>query len=128
MSQFVHRIYNKYEFEPTNFVASFLLLAVTPFLSFNFVKGHFSSEVYGLLITFGLFYFTLGVSIVLYRLSPLHPLAKYPGPVILKITKFAALVQAFRGKQHVFLKKLHDRYGPCVRVGKWMMTGKTSTT
>ena len=128
ISQVVHGMYNKYEFEPTNFVASFLLLAATPFLSSNFVKGHFSSDVYGLLVTFGLFYFTLGLSIVLYRLSPLHPLAKYPGPVILRITKLAATVQAFRGKQHIFFKKLHDQYGPCVRVGKWMMTEPISTT
>ena len=122
LSQVVHRVYNKFEFEPTNFVTSLLLLAVTPFLSFNFVKGHFSSEVYGLLVTFGLFYFTLGLSIVLYRLSPLHPLAKYPGPAILKITKFAVLVPTFRGKQHIFFKKLHEQYGPCVRVGKRIMT------
>ena len=128
MSQSVHRIYNKYEFEPTNFVVSFLLLVATPLLSSIFVKGHFSLEVYGMLVTFGLFYVTLGLSIVLYRLSPLHPLAKYPGPVILRISKLAATLQAFRGKQHIFFKKLHDQYGPCVRVGKWMMTEPISTT
>ena len=128
MSQSVHRIYNKCEFEPTNFVVSFLLLVATPLLSSIFVKGHFSLEVYGILVTFGLFYVTIGLSIVLYRLSPLHPLAKYPGPVILKITKLAATVQAFRGKQHIFFKQLHDQYGPCVRVGELMVLGNISIT
>ncbi|KAL5529670.1 hypothetical protein ACEPAG_5655 [Sanghuangporus baumii] len=113
----VHKVYNKYEFEPRNFVASFLLLGAIPFLPFTFVSKHFSSQVFSLLVTYGLFYSILCLSIVFYRVSSLHPLAKYPGPVMLKASKFGAVLYAFGGKQHILFKRLHDQYGPFVRVG-----------
>ena len=70
-------------------------------------------------LAFGVFYATLAASVVLYRISPLHPLAKYPGPFLLKVTKFAAMYHALDGKQYVFFKSLHDKYGPFVRVGEY---------
>ncbi|KAJ7066107.1 high nitrogen upregulated cytochrome P450 monooxygenase 2 [Mycena amicta] len=48
---------------------------------------------------------TLFTSIILYRISPWHPLAHIPGP-------FAA-----PGKKHRVLKELHDKLGDVVRVG-----------
>ncbi|KAK1224555.1 hypothetical protein PQX77_012534 [Marasmius sp. AFHP31] len=59
----------------------------------------------------------MATSIVLYRISPFHPLAKVPGPMILKITKFWRMYICWTGKQHIMLKELHDRYGPIVRSG-----------
>ncbi|KAF4588750.1 hypothetical protein EYR40_010304 [Pleurotus pulmonarius] len=46
-----------------------------------------------------------------YRLSPLHPLAAFPGPVCAKLTKFTAAWVTFKGKQYQFYRALHDKYG-----------------
>ncbi|EJD50437.1 cytochrome P450 [Auricularia subglabra TFB-10046 SS5] len=59
----------------------------------------------------------LSSSVVLYRLSPFHPLARYPGPVLARVSGFWAVLQAFDGKQHVVYRRLHERYGEVVRTG-----------
>jgi len=60
-----------------------------------------------------LIFFTLA-----YRLSPFHPLAKYPGPVIAKTSKWWAAYISATGDSHRYYKQLHDRYGDVVRVGQ----------
>jgi hypothetical protein len=55
----------------------------------------------------------------MYRLSPFHPLAKYPGPVIAKTSKLWAAYVCARGDLHRYYKNLHNRYGDVVRVGKF---------
>lgn len=57
------------------------------------------------------------MSIVVYRLSPFHPLAKYPGPIACKISQLWAVLIYSRGKAHHYRKLLHDQYGPIVRIG-----------
>jgi hypothetical protein len=57
-------------------------------------------------------------SISLYRLSPLHPLAKYPGPTRCKLTKIWMAWISFGGRAHIYYKTLHDKYGPIVRIGE----------
>ena len=52
-----------------------------------------------------------------YRLSPLHPLAKYPGPAIAKTSKWWTAYLGGKGDLHRYGKDLHDRYGDIVRVG-----------
>ena len=53
-----------------------------------------------------------------YRLSPSHPLAKYPGPVIAKASKWWAAYVSARGDSHRYYKYLHDIYGDVVRIGQ----------
>jgi hypothetical protein len=65
-----------------------------------------------------IFYATLLLSVIAYRLSPYHPLAKYPGPTIMKITKLWGAYIAYKGQSHVYLKEVHDKYGPTVRIGE----------
>jgi hypothetical protein len=60
----------------------------------------------------GLVFFT-----VAHRLSPFHPLAKYPGPIIAKSSKWWVAYISFRGDLHRYYKCLHDRYGDIVRIG-----------
>jgi hypothetical protein len=60
----------------------------------------------------GLVFFTLA-----YRLSPFHPLAKYPGPLLAKTSKWWAAHINGRGDQHRCFKRLHDHYGDVVRIG-----------
>jgi hypothetical protein len=60
----------------------------------------------------GLSFFTLA-----YRLSPFHPLANYPGPILAKSSKLWGAYLGATGDQHRCLKRLHDRYGDVVRIG-----------
>ncbi|KAJ6497914.1 cytochrome P450 [Mycena vulgaris] len=54
---------------------------------------------------------------VAYRLSPLHPLAEFPGPLINRITSFRLAYIVYTGKRHLEIAKLHDQYGVFVRTG-----------
>ncbi|KAJ7624327.1 cytochrome P450 [Mycena polygramma] len=68
-------------------------------------------------IHYTVFLGSLSLATVAYRLSPLHPLAQYPGPAIGKATKLWSLYLAFGGQRYLYHKKLHDKYGPYVRTG-----------
>ncbi|KAI0265058.1 high nitrogen upregulated cytochrome P450 monooxygenase 2 [Gloeopeniophorella convolvens] len=52
-----------------------------------------------------------------YRLSPWHPLAQYPGPILARLSKFYFAAICAGGKQHLRYRELHERYGNYVRVG-----------
>ncbi|KAF9241320.1 cytochrome P450 [Melanogaster broomeanus] len=64
-----------------------------------------------------LFLTTLFASIVVYRLSPFHPLAKYPGPILCKVSQLWVVAVVCRGKGHIYRKQLHEQYGCIVRIG-----------
>ncbi|KAJ6460901.1 cytochrome P450 [Mycena sanguinolenta] len=55
---------------------------------------------------------SLTLSIVVYRLSPFHPLAQYPGPAIAKATKLWSFWKTAQGYKYLWHKELHDKYGP----------------
>ena len=61
--------------------------------------------------------FTLAASTACYRLSPLHPLASFPGPKLASITSLWLLFNSIRGRRHLVIHALHQRYGPFVRIG-----------
>ncbi|KAJ7454714.1 cytochrome P450 [Mycena latifolia] len=75
----------------------------------------------GILATIGLsfltYFSTIITSVVLYRVSPFHPLASYPGPVLCKVSKLWFAGIALGGKQHLMIRELHRRYGDVVRIG-----------
>ncbi|TFK37559.1 high nitrogen upregulated cytochrome P450 monooxygenase 2 [Crucibulum laeve] len=105
-------------FEPIYFVLrTAFTLAIIPLPSAFFLSPHFSSIIFSILAAYSVFYTTLLLSIVLYRISPIHPLSKYPGPVICKVTKFWGAWIAIGGKTHEYTKHLHEEYGPVVRIG-----------
>ncbi|KAI1763248.1 cytochrome P450 [Hypoxylon sp. FL1150] len=56
------------------------------------------------------------IGLVVYRLF-FHPLAKYPGPFIAKITDAYQLYHAWKGDRHLEFWRLHERYGKVVRFG-----------
>ncbi|KAJ7286364.1 cytochrome P450, partial [Mycena rebaudengoi] len=60
-------------------------------------------------------------SIVVYRISPWHPLAEFPGPMVNKISKVWGAWVSLDGAQHRVNKQLHDIYGPFVRTGKLVL-------
>ncbi|KZV95507.1 cytochrome P450 [Exidia glandulosa HHB12029] len=59
---------------------------------------------------------TLLLSIAAYRLSPWHPLARYPGPLLHRLTKLRTVYASWRGNHFKEMAKIHDKYGPVVRM------------
>ena len=137
--QLVHQNFQKYEPESPG-ICAFLLLVV-PVVPGDFVQG--ASSVLGPLFrTYAIFYTTLILSVVSYRLSPFHPLAKYPGPTLAKVSKLwfvsihsgrmtrclVLMIHRFKaylgwqGKQYVHYRNLHKKYGDVVRVGTSSLT------
>lgn len=57
------------------------------------------------------------LSAIAYRLSPFHPLSKYPGPLLAKCTSLYLTHTVWTGKRHLIFKELHRRLGPFVRIG-----------
>lgn len=54
------------------------------------------------------------VGFIFYQLY-LHPLAKYPGPLLGRITRLYDLYHAYVGDKHILLYQLHRKYGTVVR-------------
>ena len=113
-------------------MATFVLLFGVPAAPSYLLAAHIEPMILSIAITYGLFYIVVVSSIVLYRVSPMHPLAKYPGPLLLKISKFIGMCYASDGKQYLYFKSLHDKYGSFVRVGQFIPAishrSKTLTT
>jgi cytochrome P450 len=51
----------------------------------------------------------------IYRLT-FHPLAKYPGPLLSRITSLSIYLQALTGDRHLNHLQEHQHYGPVVRI------------
>ncbi|OQU94838.1 hypothetical protein CLAIMM_01130 [Cladophialophora immunda] len=67
--------------------------------------------------TFNLCYLVaLCLSIAIYRLF-FHPLRKYPGPILGKLSKFHFSYICGTGTSHRYLESLHQKYGDIVRYG-----------
>ena len=96
-------------------VASTIILCIPSSILLLPHVGSFSIAFSLAFITFLAAFFG---SISLYRLSPFHPLAKYPGPILCKLTKFWTAWISLGGRAHIYYKKLHDKYGPIVRIGE----------
>ncbi|KAK7042168.1 cytochrome P450 [Favolaschia claudopus] len=110
-----HLFFKKYE--PTDVPRLVGLLIVPPAVVAYFCELESGNLAMSLLRSYSLYYSGLLFSILTYRISPLHPLSKYPGPLICKISKLWITRVASQGKLHQYVKSLHDRYGPIVRVG-----------
>lgn len=80
---------------------------------------HVDTYFAALCIAVGAFISTSLEFITIYRLTPLHPLAKYPGPLVCKLTKLWGAWIAYNGKPYLYYRDLHERYGPIVRIGQY---------
>jgi hypothetical protein len=76
-----------------------------------------ASSILYFLKTTAIYLLTVGASITAYRLSPFHPLAKYPGPVLARVSRLWATQGVIRGYQHLESHELFTRYGDVVRTG-----------
>ncbi|EIW53384.1 cytochrome P450 [Trametes versicolor FP-101664 SS1] len=72
--------------------------------------GH---TVYLVLQTFA----ALWACFIAYRISTLHPLYNFPGPVLNRVTELPLAYTAARLRRHLYLCRLHEIYGPIVRTG-----------
>ncbi|KAF8989678.1 high nitrogen upregulated cytochrome P450 monooxygenase 2 [Cyathus striatus] len=109
----LHFAFNK--LEKTHLLLLERLLAVFPLLQAYFLWPYCSYKA--LFFAYAVCYATLVSSTLAYRLSPLHPLYKYPGPILAKCTKFWGIYQTYTGKAHVTTLGLHRKYGSVVRTG-----------
>ncbi|KAL7270834.1 hypothetical protein RUND412_006443 [Rhizina undulata] len=69
-----------------------------------------------------LFVYLLGLFI--YRVY-FHPLAKYPGPLLAKITSLHALYHAWKGDRHIATYQAHLKYGEFVRLGPNLLSANS---
>ncbi len=105
-------------FEPrSNFPLLILLVFVPVFLSIP-ISYHVRYAFASVPLAFASYIGSLLFFTVAYRLSPFHPLAKYPGPTIAKTSKWWGAYAGGRGDLHLYYKRLHDHYGDVIRVGQ----------
>ncbi|KIX95989.1 uncharacterized protein Z520_08244 [Fonsecaea multimorphosa CBS 102226] len=63
--------------------------------------------------------------LAIYRLY-LHPLAKYPGPLLWRLTQWPEARSAWSGRRHIDLQLLHEQYGDVVRFGPDKLSFRTA--
>jgi hypothetical protein len=63
---------------------------------------------------------------IVYRLT-FHPLARYPGPPLARITDIYLTYYAYRGSRHLAYHRAHEQYGPIVRIGPNSLSINTAT-
>ncbi|KAJ7488119.1 cytochrome P450 [Mycena latifolia] len=99
----------------------------------DYAACYYAASILGLYVTaiiFGAqepFYFSATVfgthavsalgSTVCYRLSPWHPLARFPGPFLWRISSSSLVYVSLTGKRYLVIDDLHRKYGPFVRIG-----------
>ncbi|KAL4062216.1 cytochrome P450 [Scleroderma citrinum] len=110
-----HLIFNRYE--PVHPLSHCALLLFPPAALAPLVRTVFSTTSHALAAVFSLYYTFVLLSVILYRLSPFHPLFGYPGPVPCRISKFWMAWISSDGKQHEYYSRLHHKYGDIVRIG-----------
>ncbi|TFK36467.1 cytochrome P450 [Crucibulum laeve] len=111
----VHLWFKAKEPAPSPLLAA--VVVTIPIPSFMLFRSANVSILQAVGLAYGTFLVALLSSIIIYRISPFHPLAKYPGPLVYKITKLWTVWKASSGKLHYCYQQLHQEYGPIVRVG-----------
>jgi hypothetical protein len=103
-------------YRPPASIPTFISVLFLPPVVAAFVASS-SPSLFDYLRALALYMLSLASSITLYRLSPFHPLAKYPGPVLARVSRFWAVREVARGHQHRVSHELFERYGDVVRTG-----------
>ncbi|OJA16411.1 hypothetical protein AZE42_05499 [Rhizopogon vesiculosus] len=110
-----HFVFNRYE--PDSPLSHVGLLVIVPSILTTLLLPSASTFMRAFGCAYLLYYSTIVLSVVVYRLSPWHPLARYPGPVPCRISKFWMAWVSRDGKQHCYYARLHQTYGDVVRIG-----------
>ncbi|KAK1760308.1 Isotrichodermin C-15 hydroxylase [Echria macrotheca] len=88
----------------------------------SFHAAHLQLWLGGLAIA-GLLYV---ICVAVYRVF-LHPLAKYPGPLLAKLTDAYMLYHAWKGDRHLEFWRMHEKYGKFVRFGPNSLSVNSNT-
>jgi len=84
-SSFVaHLAFNR--LEPRDPAALLALLIIIPEVLSTILLPHFNHWIFAILTALSTYYVVLSFSLITYRLSPFHPLARYPGATLDKIS------------------------------------------
>jgi hypothetical protein len=102
-------IFHKYE--PQKPVPALSLLILLP-AALSWINPEISAP-----LTFFAYWFLLLFFTVVYRISPFHPLAKFPGPSLNKISRIRLVQVMSGGGLHLYHQKLFQQYGDIVRIG-----------
>ncbi|KAI0087970.1 cytochrome P450 [Irpex rosettiformis] len=103
-------------FEPTQLASHLTLLLLVPSALVRYLYPADDFSAYS--SAFLQYWSSILVFTAVYRLSPLHPLAQYPGPFFAKTSKlWAAYITFKEGNLHWTIQELHAKYGAVVRVG-----------
>ncbi|KAI0772263.1 cytochrome P450 [Irpex lacteus] len=111
----IHYVFKRWE--PSSAARIALLLVAPPLPLALLLAPHVERWFIAVAVTYSLFWCTLSLSVILYRLSPFHPLARYPGPLLCKVSKWWMIWETRGGTQHRWCQRLHRRYGDVVRTG-----------
>ncbi|KAM5536745.1 hypothetical protein V8D89_009584 [Ganoderma adspersum] len=120
-----HQVFRKYE--TYNIGVHAVILFAAPILLTLFTNSVQHAVLPALLGNFATYLSTLILSVLVYRISPVHPLARYPRPIRCKISKFWMGFICIPGFQHQYIKSLHERYGDVVRIGPNELSIRDST-
>lgn len=71
-------------------------------------------------ISLGVYFGVIIGAVIFYRISPFHPLAGYPGPLVCRISRWWAFKLVRSGNQHRYYYDLHKKFGPVVRTGMFL--------
>ncbi|KAH6915697.1 cytochrome P450 [Coprinopsis sp. MPI-PUGE-AT-0042] len=113
-----HLIFHRHEPSALQFIAFVVTLWICITALCVFVLEHQLIRSAAWATTFLVSYSTgLSFSVSAYRVSPWHPLARFPGPSLARVTKLWSIYHLVRGDRHIMLEKLHHYYGPWIRVG-----------
>nr|BAL05112.1 cytochrome P450 [Phanerodontia chrysosporium] len=112
-----YALYHKYLNKPVHPLYHFCLLLVVPAALLALLQAIHRISV-AQECGYALFYWLVMASAtVVYRISPFHPLANYPGPLAAKISKLYLAYLTAKGRAHEDVRALHSKYGDVVRIG-----------
>ena len=114
-------IFKRYEPEKLSVLVA--LLVVAPGALVLHVQQHFITALGAVSTTYAVYWALILLFTVLYRISPFHPLAKYPGPLGCRVSKIWFAYLTVRGKKaHVYVRQLHKKYkSDVVRIGTFYL-------
>ncbi|KAJ8486842.1 hypothetical protein ONZ51_g4582 [Trametes cubensis] len=95
----------------------YLTSTVILYLSLRCFPGHWQNPLCSAAALVSVHFLVLAAITIIYRLSPWHPLASYPGPIWARISSLWLTYISSTGKRHLILDRLHEEYGPFVRIG-----------